>query len=105
MTGDWIHAALKSSLERADAELAGVKLHGLTEEQNLFGGKGSALDSLSLVSFIFILEEEFFRVTGKKIKISTQDILSGEEAPFRNLKTLENWLTRKASDIGGKFQE
>ena len=96
MTSDSIQIAIKNSLERADNELAGVKLKDLSPEQNLFGGKGSALDSLGLVSFIFILEEEFHKATGKTIKISTLDILSKEEAPFRNLNSLADWLRPKA---------
>ena len=94
-----IKEIIQNALQRADNELAGVKLKGISSEQNFFGGKGSALDSLNLVSFIFILEEEFTRMTGKPIKISTQDILSKEEAPFRNLNSLEAWLSRKVSDL------
>lgn len=99
MTSDTIQIAINNSLTRADNELAGVKLVNLSPDQNFFGGKGSALDSLSLVSFIFILEEEFAKATGKAIKIATQDILSKEEAPFRNLNSLESWLRRRASEL------
>lgn len=94
-----INQVIQNALTRADNELAGVRLKGLSPEVNFFGGKGSALDSLNLVSFIFILEEEFTKVTGKPIKITTQDILSKDDAPFRNLNSLESWLTRKASEL------
>ncbi len=90
-----IKLVLKSSVERADFELAGVRLIDLKPDQPLFGGKGSALDSLNLVAFIFIIEDEFRKITGKTIKISTQDILSKEECPFRNLGTLFSWLDKK----------
>ncbi|MES2528004.1 MAG: hypothetical protein V4598_13000 [Bdellovibrionota bacterium] len=90
-----IKLVLQSALERADLELAGVKLLDLKSDQPLFGGKGSALDSLNLVAFIFILEDEFKKITGKSVKISTQDILSKEECPFRNLDALGVWLAKK----------
>ncbi len=86
---------LQSTIERADLELAGVKLLDLKPDQPLFGGKGSALDSLNLVAFIFILEDEFKKITGKTVKISTQDILSKEECPFRNLEALQGWIEKK----------
>lgn len=81
-----------ATLERARKELAGVRLENLSPEANLFGGPGSALDSLTLVSFIFILEDEIERATGTVMKVSTNDILSKTDTPFRNLKTLRDWL-------------
>ncbi len=94
-----IRSVIVSSIERGDLELAGVKLNDMSPEAPLFGGKGSALDSLNLVAFIFILEDQFKKVTGKTIKISTQDILSKEECPFRTLASLEGWLSKKEAEI------
>ncbi len=99
MINDKVKAVLQNSIERADLEIAGVRLGELNSEQPLFGGKGSALDSLNLVAFIFIIEDEFKKITGKTIKISTQDILSKEECPFRHLEGLANWLSQRESEL------
>ena len=99
MKNDKVVTVIKNAIERADLEIAGVRLGELSSEQPLFGGKGSALDSLNLVTFIFIIEDEFKKITGKTIKISTQDILSKEECPFRHLAGLETWLSQRESEI------
>ena len=90
---------IERTLGRAENELTGVRLKNITPDQNFFGGSGAALDSLNLVSFIFILEDEILSVTGKKLKVSTNDILDKQEAPFRNLRSMEAWLTRKLGEL------
>lgn len=93
-----VKLVIERALARAADELSGVRLRDLRPDQNFFGGDGAIFDSLSLVSFIFILEEEILAVTGKKVKVSTNDILSREQAPFRNLISLETWLSRKIGE-------
>ena len=90
-----VKKVIEQTLARARNELSGVRLNELTPDQNFFGGEAAALDSLNLVSFIFILEDEIKSVTGKSFKVSTNDILNKEEAPFKNLRSMEMWLTRK----------
>lgn len=89
---------IEKTLERAVNELAGVRLENISFDQNFFGGDGAVLDSLNLVSFIFILEDEIRSVTGKSVKVSTNDILSKAEAPFKNLRSMETWLTKKIAE-------
>lgn len=64
----------------------------------LFGLPGAVLDSLNLVSFVFILEEEVERATGVQIKITTQDVIETETPPFSSLGNLEQFLSRKIKE-------
>ncbi len=86
---------LNRAIKRADEEISGVKLQNLSPDAALFGEGKAILDSLNLVTFIFIIEDEFLKITGKKIKISAQEIVSKSDCPFRTLRTLEAYLRRK----------
>lgn len=79
-----------SAVGRANLEIAGFEVE-CKEEQPLFDGPGAVLDSLGLITFVFILEEEFATRTQRKIKITTQDLLSGS-APFRNVRSLIEFM-------------
>lgn len=90
---------IERALDRADREIAGAHLKGLKADTPLFGEGKAALDSLNLVAFIFILEDEFLKFTGKKLKVSAQEILSREACPFRNLSSLETYLQKKNREL------
>ncbi len=61
----------------------------------LYGKPNAVLDSLNLVSFVFLLEEEIEIVLGAKIIISTQDVLDPENLPFASLDNLSEFIIRK----------
>jgi acyl carrier protein len=86
-------------IERANNEMPGFDLPGLDETTPLYGVKGAILDSLNLISFVFIIEEEFKRVTGKTLKITTQDVLNSDSPPFANLFSLSKFLKEKLQGI------
>jgi acyl carrier protein len=83
------------SVQRANDEMPSFNLPDMDVTTPLYGVKGAILDSLNLVSFVFIIEEEFQRVTGKVLKITTQDVLNSEAPPFANLTALCQFLKVK----------
>ncbi len=91
---------LTGSLNRAINEIPGADFIDV-EMKILFGKPDAILDSLNLVSFVFILEEEVERLTGMTIKITTQDVLNSEAPPFMNLLTLKQFLSKKVTDGQG----
>lgn len=60
-----------------------------------YGLPGAVLDSLNLVSFVFIIEDEVERVTKKPIKITTEDVLETQTPPFANIENLCHFLQSK----------
>lgn len=87
---------ITASLNRALNEIPGADFSD-ADKKILFGKPDAILDSLNLVSFVFIIEEEFERLTGRTIKITTQDVLSSNAPPFMNLNSLKQFLSKKES--------
>lgn len=66
------------------------------DDNIVFYGKPNAiLDSLNLVSFVFLLEEEIESAVNKKIIITTQDVLNTEQPPFASLDNLCAFILKK----------
>ena len=82
------------AIERANLELPGFDAQ-LSDDLALFDTPGAVLDSLNLVSFVFILEEVFQANTGKPLKITTQDVLDAQLAPFRNVRSVIRFIAHK----------
>jgi hypothetical protein len=90
-----IAGVLTPALRRAHAEMPNFNLNQLSEHDALYGVPGSILDSLNLITFVFIIEDEFERYTGKKLKITTQDVLRSVNPPFKSLQALSDFLVSK----------
>lgn len=65
----------------------------------LYGKPNAVLDSLNLVSFVFLLEEEIESVLNKKIIISTQDVLNTDNPPFSSVENLSEFILKKIEMI------
>ncbi len=63
-----------------------------------YGGPGAILDSLNLVSLVFLLEEEVKIKFGVEIKITTEDVLDTEKPPFLNIETLSIFINSKLTN-------
>lgn len=87
------------AIQRANNEMPGFDLPHINEATPLYGVKNAILDSLNLVSFVFIIEEEFQRFTNKTLKITTQDVLNTDEPPFANLQSLTSFLKAKTESL------
>lgn len=83
------------AIMRADLEIAHLKLSGVNESTPLYGPVGSVLDSLNLVSFVFLLENVIEEKLQKKIEITTADVLNTDHPPFANILTLSKFLKNK----------
>lgn len=65
--------------------VSGLPIQSLTP---LFGSEGALLDSLNLIQFIFILEDEIKRRSGREIRFSLADFLYGDANPFSSVGSL-----------------
>ncbi len=74
-------------------------MKGIDEGVVLYGKPNAVLDSLNLVSFVFLLEEEIESVFNQKITISTQDVLNTDNPPFASLDNLSEFLFKKLVSI------
>tara|TARA_Y100001970_G_scaffold144614_1_gene177595 strand:- start:4123 stop:4401 length:279 start_codon:yes stop_codon:yes gene_type:complete len=55
-------------------------------------GKNGVLDSLGLVSFLLIVEQEIVDGLGIEITIADEKAMSLKNSPFRNINSLKNYL-------------
>lgn len=83
------------AIKKADAEIPNLRLSNVTTSTPLYGPAGSVLDSLNLVSFVFLLENIIEEKIQKKIRITTADVLDTEHPPFSNVITLSKFLKNK----------
>ncbi len=86
---------LSPAIERANETMPSFFLEHPDDSVVFYGRPKAILDSLNLVSFVFILEEIVEEVTGLKIKITTQDVLDTEKAPFASMNNLVAFLQTK----------
>lgn len=90
------------AIARANREMPGFNLtpERLSQTENpvvLYGKSGALLDSLNLVSFVFLLEDEVLAKTGTTIKISTEDVLQTAKPPFASVDNLCDFIREKLS--------
>lgn len=62
-------------------------------------GKGAVLDSVALVSFILAVEERVEVVTGKQIRLVTENAMSRSKSPFRTLQTISNYVDELLNQV------
>lgn len=86
---------ISPSIETANLTMPNFKLDQLNQDTIFYGKENAVLDSLNLVSFIFILEEQIEKVSQKKVTITTQDVLDSNQPPFLNLENLIFFINKK----------
>ena len=86
---------ISPSIETANLTMPNFKLDQLNQDTIFYGKENAVLDSLNLVSFIFIIEEQIEKVTQKKVTITTQDVLDSNQPPFLNLENLTLFINKK----------
>lgn len=62
------------------------------DQERILFGKGGALDSLGLVNFVVSLEDKLQELTGKPIRLATEAAMSRGSSPFRNIKSLLEYI-------------
>lgn len=65
------------------------------EEVVLYGLPNAVLDSMGLVSFVFILEDQIETIISRKVTITTEDVLNPIEPPFKSIESLAVFLQNK----------
>jgi hypothetical protein len=83
------------TIERAKVQIPYFACENPTDETPLYGVAHAVMDSLNLVTFIFLLEEQIQRAKNQSFTIDTQDILNQSDNPFANLKSLTRFLKIK----------
>ena len=62
------------------------------DPQTILFGFDAVLDSVSLLTFITGVEEQFQGVTGQKVQLMTPETMALEESPFHSLGSLAAYL-------------
>ena len=83
------------AIHRANETMPHFNLDNVDDTTVFYGLPGAVLDSLNLVSFVFIIEDEVERKTKKTIKITTEDVLETQTPPFANIGNLCRFLQNK----------
>lgn len=83
------------ALKRANAELPGFHVDHPGRGTLLFGSAGEMNDSLLLISFILLLEEQIEQATGRKFTISADDLYRERSFPFASVESLALYLSAR----------
>ncbi len=86
---------VRPAIERASREIPNLNFKDYTDATPLYGMPGAVLDSLNLVSFVFLLENFIESHFKKKIEITTADVLNSDSPPFANVHSLSQFLAEK----------
>ncbi len=97
---DVLDKIIYPTIKKANATMPNFFLDKIDENIVFYGKPNAILDSLNLVSFVFLLEEEVEIVINKKITITTQDVLDTENPPFASLSHLADFILRKINSLG-----
>lgn len=90
------HAAVEQSvlraLEQLNEQLAAAEQVKVGPDSLLYGG-GGPLDSLGLISLMFMLEKQLEADLGIKLTLAMAVPGPGAADPFRRVDTLVDWLS------------
>lgn len=90
------------AIQKANETMPNFFLSKIDENIVFYGRPKAILDSLNLVSFVFILEEQVENYFKIKITITTQDVLDTETAPFASFDNLSQFLLLKIQEQKSK---
>ena len=99
--GQIMEKVLLPAIQRANLTLPNFCVEHPTDETALYGNDRALLDSLNLVSFVFIVEEILEKAAGRSVTISAADVLNQEVNPFSSLRALAIFLTSKLETTTG----
>lgn len=83
------------AIAKAEREIPNLNFKSFSDTTPLYGPSGAVLDSLNLVSFVFLLENFIESKFKKKIEITTADVLNTDQPPFANVHSLSRFLAEK----------
>lgn len=88
---DKINSIIVETLKELNEELELEELNVISQKTRLYGSS-SALDSLSLVSFITDLEERISDEFDKDLVLADEKAMSAKTSPFRSVETLNAYI-------------
>lgn len=83
--------------ETAKQTLPYFTIDEVTWETSLYGTDHALLDSMNLVTFALLLEEEIEKRWQVAIKISTEDLVRPQGNPFADLRSLARFVLEKVT--------
>jgi hypothetical protein len=99
MTEDQIlHEIVIPAIQEARQSLPGFPEQDPAESLSLYGSPSAVLDSLGLVSFVFLLEDVLRKALGRELAITADDILGPDVNPFSSLRALSRFLRAKIGE-------
>lgn len=90
-----IKSVIEPAIQTASQSIPFFAQNEISAGISFYGTDDAVLDSLSLINFIYILEETFKRVTGRGLRFEAQDILKPGENPFASVGALARLLKEK----------
>ena len=91
MKKDEIYKIVESQLNELNNTLPEDQRFSVSKDTILFG-RGSSIDSMSLVSVIVDLESFFFDEKGLEISLTDDKAMTREISPFDNVNNLVDYL-------------
>ena len=95
-----IEKVIQPSLVMAEQSIPFFEIAGPLSDLVLYGAPGARLDSLGLVSLVFLIEENVEKVLGLKIQFTTQDVLDQTLNPFASVANLSRFLKKRIQTSG-----
>lgn len=88
-------AAIYDAIDELNPQLDGVTL-ARSEDTKLFG-EGAALDSLSLVNLVMMVEQNIMMETGQEVLLASEAAMSRKRSPYRSVGALADYAAEVAS--------
>ena len=86
---------LADAFVKTKASTPSFPMAKFSPDLRLFGGEGALLDSLTLVSLLFAVEDSVLHLTGKRFKFDSVDLFGSDENPFYDMASLARYLSLK----------
>ena len=91
--------AIYAAIEELNPQLDSANQIEKSEEVLLFG-EGAALDSLSLVNLIMMVEQNIMLETGAELLLACEAAMSRKRSPYRSVASLADYAVEVAAGEG-----
>jgi CRISPR/Cas system CSM-associated protein Csm5 (group 7 of RAMP superfamily) len=89
---------LSDAVDELNSQLDKNSLLSYENKETVLLGEGAAIDSMTFVTFIVIIEDLIFDEFGKSIKIVSPKAFSEKFSPFKNFITLKAFIAGLLED-------
>ena len=95
---EMVNEMIREAIEELNEQMDEDKKIKYDEELKLVGSK-AALDSISFVTLIAIIEDLISEKLGKNIMIVNDKAFSQDMSPFKSVATLSNYITDFLNEV------